>query len=258
MNKNKTKYVLLNTQNINHSWQCLRLSRKLNVLCMFFRYFAIFYPQKNIIKPEYASIVIVVIWLVPALVQTPWAIYYSYAHYPNPAYDVRVRVCYPNFATVAIERGYFLGMFLMCYLIPLSFILICYSLIGIKVWRRSVTGIRGSRTERNIQKSKVRILRMLVMVAVVFTLSWLPLYSIRMRILFGTPPDESERSILKIIAPIAQWLGAANSCVNPFIYCYFSLQFRRGIIALLKSRSCCDKITVQSTTVSTAGMSAAY
>ena len=222
------------------------------------RYFAIFYPQKNIIKPEYASIVIIVIWLIPACAQTPWAIYYSYIHYQHPQYDVRVRLCYPNFPTAAIERGYFLGMmFLMCYLVPLSFILICYSLIGIKVWRRSVAGIRGSRTERNIQKSKVRVVRMLVMVAVVFTLSWLPLYSIRMRILFGTQPDDSERSVLKILAPIAQWLGAANSCANPFIYCYFSLQFRRGIIALLKSKSCCEKITVQSTN-STAGTSVAY
>ena len=176
-----------------------------------------------------------VIWLIPAFVQTPWAIYYSYISYLSPKYDTKVRVCYPNFDTIAIERGYFLGvMFLMCYLLPLCFILICYSLIGIKVMRRNVAGIRGSRTERNIQKSKVRVVSMLVVVAVFFTLSWLPLYSIRMRILFGSPLEESERSVLKILAPIAQWLGAANSCVNPFIYCYFSVQFRKGIIALLK------------------------
>ncbi len=200
-----------------------------------------------------------VIWLIPACVQTPWAINYSYIHYPDPIYDVTVRLCYPNFATIGFERGYFLGvMFLMCYLVPLCFILFCYSLIGIKVWRRSVAGIRGSRTERNIQKSKVRVVRMLVTVAVIFMLSWLPLYSIRMRILFGPPLHTSERSVVKIIAPIAQWLGAANSCVNPFIYCYFSVQFRKGIIALLKSKSCCEKITVQSNSMSTAGLSTAY
>ncbi len=223
-----------------------------------FRYFAILHPQRKIIKPQYASIIIGVIWLIPACIQTPWAIYYSYILYPDPRYDVTVRMCFPNFATIPIERGYFLSIFLMCYLVPLCFILFCYSLIGIKVWRRSVAGIRGTRTERNIQKSKVRVVRMLVTVAVFFMLSWLPLYSIRMRILFGPPVGQSERAVMRILAPLAQWLGAANSCVNPFVYCYFSVQFRKGIITLLNSKSCCEKITVQYNNNSTAGLSTAY
>ncbi len=135
-------------------------------------------------------------------------------------------------------------MFLTCYLVPLCFILTCYSLIGIKVWQRSVGGIRGSRTERNIQKAKVRVVRMLVVVAMFFMLSWLPLYSIRMRILFGPKMTENEREVVRVIIPIAQWLGSANSCINPFIYCYFSVQFRKGILALLKSKSCCKKISL--------------
>ena len=113
-------------------------------------------------------------------------------------------------------------MFLTCYLIPLCFLALFYSLIGLRVWSRSVAGIRGSKAERNINRSKIRIVRMLVTVTVFFACSWLPLYCVRMRILFGPPLAGQARSVTKkIVIPMAQWLGSANSCMNPFIYCYF-------------------------------------
>jgi hypothetical protein len=75
---------------------------------------------------------------------------------------------------------------------------------------------------------------MLVAQAVVFALSWLPLYSIRLRIILGPGLAEVERSIIRFVNPIFQWIGSANSCINPFIYCYFSQQFRAGIAAVLR------------------------
>lgn len=178
-------------------------------------------------------------------IMVPWALYQNRVDYPHPKYVRTMSICYPLFPSKTVDKGFFLGaMFLICYLVPLCFICVCYSLIGIKVWRRSVAGLRGTKTERNIQRSKIRIVRMLIVVAVFFASSWLPLYSIRMRILFGPTMQWDEKKVMGVLTPIAQWLGSANSCVNPFIYCYFSEQFRKGIIALLKSRSCCGKISV--------------
>ena len=154
--------------------------------------------------------------------------------------------CMPIWKDPAMERGYILGVvFLSCYLIPLVFIAIFYLLIGIRVWKRRVLGIRGTRTERNINRSKIRIVRMLLAVFVIFALSWLPLYSLRMRAMFGSKPGSQEKVVLRrYITPLAQWLGAANSCVNPFIYCYFSANFRKSIIAVMRSRTCCGRIDV--------------
>lgn len=72
---------------------------------------------------------------------------------------------------------------------------------------------------------------MLIVVFVTFALSWLPLYVVGLRLLFGLQGmSVAEKNILKkYILPVAQWLGASNSCVNPFIYCYFSYSFRRAI-----------------------------
>ena len=73
---------------------------------------------------------------------------------------------------------------------------------------------------------------MLVIVCVIFALSWLPLYTLRLRLLFADAGSISQtelNGLKRYGLPVAQWLGAANSCVNPFIYCYFSPAFRRGI-----------------------------
>ncbi|ELT93272.1 hypothetical protein CAPTEDRAFT_130761 [Capitella teleta] len=142
------------------------------------------------------------------------------------------------------ERAYMMGVFLTCYLIPLLFIATFYLLIGIRVWKRKVRGMRGTRAQRNIHKSKIRIVRMLVVVFVIFALFWLPLYSINLRIEFGSTISKPEKRLLmRYLMPFAQWLGAANSCVNPFVYCYYSNSFRRSIMNLLRARTCCGKST---------------
>ena len=224
------------------------------VLCFsLFRYFAIFHPQKAFITPNRAVIIIAVIWLIPMCMQVPWALFYNQVEYRSPTAEGMAIICYPQFPSQNFERLFFLGsVFLACYMVPLFFICVCYSMIGIKVWQRSVSGIRGTKAERNIQRSKIRIVRMLVVVALFFTFSWLSLYSIRMRILYGGRLVGAEKKIVQnILIPLAQWFGAANSCVNPFVYCYFSEQFRKGFASLLSNDSCCKKFKFESLRLTT-------
>jgi len=97
-------------------------------------------------------------------------------------------------------------------------------------------------------RTKIRISRMLVVVCVIFALSWLPLYSLRLRLLLAEPGSISavERERLKRYAlPLAQWLGAANSCVNPFVYCYFSRAFRRSVRQAAPPLTCCTGVQQQ-------------
>lgn len=189
-----------------------------------------------------ALIIIGAIWLVPMGIQLPWALYYGLSTY----YKKTVTICHLNFNSTNTEKGFFFGVvFLTCYIIPLLFISVFYSMIGLRVWRRNVSGIRGSKAERNIQRSKIRIVRMLVTVAMVFALLWLPLYSLRMRHYFGRQLKGDERVlVMRVLFPLAQWFSSANSCVNPFIYCYFSEQFRKYTFELVKeitgNSKCCQ------------------
>ena len=80
-----------------------------------------------------------------------------------------------------------------------------------------------------IQKSKVKAVKMLAFVVVVFAFSWLPLYVIRLTTFYGLDPNGSLPTVVTdIINPIAQWLGSSNSGMNPIIYCFFSKRYRKG------------------------------
>ena len=209
------------------------------------RYLAIFYPHTQRLSPRTAVVMIVCIWLIPMGIFIPWIMVYNLLYYQQDGF-VAV-LCTAEWSTKETQKMYTLcAVFLTCYLLPLVFIASCYLLIGLRVWNRKVKGIRGSRTERNINRSKIRIVRMLLVVFVIFSIWWLPLYTLQLVTLFG--PDinthqEMYRNIKDYALPFAQWLGASNSCVNPFIYCYFSTRFRRSIIAALRSGTCCGKIT---------------
>lgn len=96
-----------------------------------------------------------------------------------------------------------------------------------------MVGTKDSRAAMNMQQTKRRIVKMLVVVATVFALSWLPLYSMKLRIMFGPKPSETEEAVLSVLFQFAQWLGSSNCCVNPFIYCCFSQMYRDNMRALL-------------------------
>lgn len=84
---------------------------------------------------------------------------------------------------------------------------------------------------------------MLVVVVIIFMLSWLPLYAIFIRIKLGSEKiDEWEDYLLGNVTPLAQWLGSSNSCINPILYAYFNEKYRRGFRAIVESGSCCGTI----------------
>ena len=173
----------------------------------------------------------------------PWIVVYTQLVYRIDGFDYVM--CHADWPYVEQRKMFNLfAVFLTCYLIPLIFIAIFYLFIGLRVWKRKVRGLRG-RARQSINRSKIRIVRMLVVVFLVFVMSWLPLYSIELRIIFGRPPSPEEKDILQnYLVPFAQWLGASNSCVNPFIYVYYSKNFRQSIIAVLHEKRCCSNISV--------------
>mgnify|MGYP002716485338 FL=1 len=58
---------------------------------------------------------------------------------------------------------------------------------------------------------------MLVVVVIIFVVSWMPLYIIFARIKLGGDVNHWEENILAYITPVAQWMGSSNSCINPIL-----------------------------------------
>ena len=85
---------------------------------------------------------------------------------------------------------------------------------------------------------------MMVAVVVLFAISWLPLYIVFIIVKFGGEVEQGSYTseILAVMVPFAQWLGASNSCINPVLYAFFNKKFRKGFYAIVKSRSCCGTL----------------
>ncbi|GIY28364.1 neuropeptide SIFamide receptor [Caerostris darwini] len=89
---------------------------------------------------------------------------------------------------------------------------------------------------------------MMVIVVVLFVISWLPLYSIFTMVKMGISIEENfNEKVLGVLVPVAQWLGASNSCINPVLYTFCNKKFRKGFLAIIKSRSCCGTLRFETT-----------
>ncbi|XP_044757383.1 neuropeptide SIFamide receptor-like [Coccinella septempunctata] len=206
------------------------------------RFLAIWWPMKCQITKRRARFMILLIWFIALTTTIPWAIFFDLVVIFSDAPDVQLCIeVWPDAMDGAL---YFLVANMMfCYILPMILITMCYVLIWIKVWRRDIpTDTKDAQMERMQQKSKVKVVKMLVVVVILFVVSWLPLYVIFARIKLGGDIEPWEEEVLPIATPIAQWLGASNSCINPILYAFFNKKYRRGFIAIIKSRKCCGRL----------------
>ncbi|XP_037519648.1 neuropeptide SIFamide receptor [Rhipicephalus sanguineus] len=206
------------------------------------RCLAICYPLKCQLSTRSVRKILLVIWTFSVAITFPWALYFTLQpiHPSIPG----VTLCVEQWPDERSSTLYFiLAHLVLCYIFPLLLIVVCYGCIWVKVWRRSIPG-ETKQTDLMIQKSKLKVVKMMLVVVVIFVLSWLPLYIIFTRLKLGSAPEEGsvDWNLMLILTPVAQWLGASNSCINPVLYAYFNRKFRRGFVAIIKSRSCCGTL----------------
>lgn len=218
------------------------------------RFLAICYPLKCQMSRKSARRVIIVIWLFSLVIAFPWALYFT-LHPINSKYP-EMMLCEEDWPDQASEITYFvIANLCLCYLIPLTIVTACYMAIWLKVWRRSIPGgseKSTSKTGKNLnlqmelvmQRSKLKVAKMMIVVVVIFVISWLPLYCIFARVKLGGPMEMGsfEERLFMTTAPIAQWLGASNSCINPVLYAFFNKKYRKGFMAIIRSKKCCGVV----------------
>ena len=175
------------------------------------RFLAISFPLKRQLQitKKKAQIVILILWIWAATLALPWLLFFDLSH----ADEVRPSLifCVESWPDGTDGNAYFvLANLLLFYLLPRGIISLCYFFIWLRVWRRPLPDDSAvSRVELIHQRAKVSVLKMLIFVVALFTISWLPLHAIFLRLKFGPHVIEGsvEESVLDLALPVAQWLS---------------------------------------------------
>ncbi|XP_055714215.1 neuropeptide SIFamide receptor-like isoform X2 [Phlebotomus papatasi] len=194
---------------------------------------AISFPLTGTMSKRQYRFSVILIWTVALTINMP--LLFVFSTEPLGIKGSVAEVCVELWPSEDADNLFFaIANLTICYLGPLTVISICYTVIWRSVANRSIPGERlCNRQICVVNRSKV--IKMVFVVIVTFTLSWLPLYAIFCFVKFSGNllNDKTTQDIIHVIFPIAQWLGAANSCINPILYAFMNRKFRVGFKGLI-------------------------
>ena len=179
----------------------------------------------NIQSNKWHSLLIIIsIWFLSMLLSSPFVIYNQVIEVidnfqlTNQCQIINLE---PNSRKLILSI-----LFLAQFIIPLGITAIVYLLIGFQIWKRIST-------QEQINwhtKSKKKSIIIMVLVVIVFAVSWLPIN------LFHTLTDCPQQNFNSITFLICLWFAMSSVCYNPFIYFGLNIQYRNLAKKMLKIR----------------------
>ncbi|XP_043474587.1 orexin receptor type 2-like isoform X2 [Leptopilina heterotoma] len=147
-------------------------------------------------------------------------------------------VCSEDFKPVGIHAHIFGAVcFVLVYAIPGFIVIISYSMMGRTLCARkppfdcdSIEGSASSQQGFRLVRERRRVAWILLILAILFALCWLPYNVLRLLIDLGLI---SEGRTISDVLSYCLFLGHANSALNPMVYCFMTRNFRRSVSELL-------------------------
>ncbi|MGH0119027.1 UNVERIFIED_CONTAM: hypothetical protein FKN15_003576 [Acipenser sinensis] len=212
------------------------------------RFLCIIYPFWQKLSLPKALGIVLLIWALAIAIMCPAAAMLKVVQlndtdvvHENETYSLYT--CYENWPEPDMRKAYTTVLFVHIYLAPLSLISIMYGIIGARLFsfhgpeRRSSGELPGDRSSIS-KKKMMKVIKMLVTVAVLFMVSWLPLWTLMMLSDYEDLGEERISFLASYVFPFAHWLAFFNSSVNPIIYSCFNENFKRGFQAAFSSCRC--------------------
>ncbi|CAB3243561.1 unnamed protein product [Arctia plantaginis] len=124
--------------------------------------------------------------------------------------------------------------FVLVYAIPGCIVVVSYALMGRRLCSvlppfDQTEGSGNSQQRLRIVRERKRVAWILLLLAVLFALCWLPYNILQLLIDVNAVHVES----VSIILPYTLLLGHTNSAINPIVYCLMTRNFRRSLRKLI-------------------------
>lgn len=207
----------------------------------FDRFYAIFFPLKEKVfrNPKILS---TVIWSLSVVLMLPYAIM-ARVEYETEVNDYVCLQDWPWAKTrqdlVRVMTIFHVVVFIVVYALPLSITIFMYSLICRKLWLRKIPGNATDRNRAAAEKSKRKVVRLLVIICAVFAVCWFPVYV--NHYFWFVRPDQIELLPIEVQFYFA-WLAHANSAINPCLYILLNAKFRKELLTRLACCPCLEKV----------------
>ncbi|XP_062995194.1 neuropeptide FF receptor 1-like [Elgaria multicarinata webbii] len=222
------------------------------------RFRCIVYPFKPKLSLFQALNTIAIIWVLAITIMCPSAVMLtvvqeegSYMVYgDNQSATYPLYSCFEAWPDSEMHKVYTTVLFAHIYIAPLTLITFMYIRIGFKLYK-SPGPVSQHRVESEdrcsmaISRRKVKVIKMLILVALLFMVSWLPLWTLMLLTDYAKLDEYHINLLAGYVFPFAHWLAFSNSSVNPIIYGYFNENFKKGFQTAFKFRSCSDGMVPQ-------------
>ncbi|XP_060109954.1 probable G-protein coupled receptor 19 [Heteronotia binoei] len=179
------------------------------------RFYTIVYPLSFKVSREKAKKMIAASWLFDAALASPVFFFYGSGRdnhcnfFPPPSWDGAV---------------YSVIHLLVAFLIPSVLIILFYQKVIKYIWRIGSDGRTVRRTMNIVPRTKVKTIKMFLMLNLLFLLSWLPFYVVQL-----WHPYETDHRKSSLVFMSVTWISFSSSASKPTLYSVYNANFRRGM-----------------------------
>ncbi|XP_068739326.1 kappa-type opioid receptor-like isoform X2 [Montipora capricornis] len=204
------------------------------MLISFERFYAVFFPLREAIfqRPKILS---TMIWILSFALMFPYVFLSDVSFDPDTnGYHCHFDLPTNNLSEDEIFRVlriFHISLFVMVYALPLFITIIAYTLICRTLARRKIPGNITDSNRAVVEKSRRKVVRLLVVICVVFALCWFPTYVTHF--FWFVLPDQQDK-LPYVASFVFLWIAHANSAINPCLYVLLNDGFRKALFGLFK------------------------